>query len=260
MKVILEVLNKLYEHENLRKTCIPLFIGNPGLGKTNIISQFAKEKGVNLLPFVASTRLPNEISGIVMPDSKKKRMEIFDYDAFLNLKDGDIIFFDEILNANPMTLNACLTFLENRELISGRKLPNVMIVAAANRQGATILTPQIKERFIFYNVKFDPNLWSKHMYDRYVAIPKEVLDLLCNLIEKEKFHNSTENYNTPRSFTKAIDMIIEDCPTPYYDLLFPIVNTLVENLEKKEIIINSDFTWKTNEKISWIELQKQLLK
>ena len=68
-------------------------------------------------------------------------------------------FFDELLNGNPVVLNACLTILEQRKFISGKPLPNIMIVAAANPQGMTPLTPQVKERFVWYNVSFDSKMW-----------------------------------------------------------------------------------------------------
>ena len=64
--------------------------------------------------------MPHEITGMAIPDKEKNVMTYFDYDRFINLKDGDILFFDELLNANLMVLNACLTILENRTMISGK--------------------------------------------------------------------------------------------------------------------------------------------
>lgn len=34
MNKLLEPLRKIYEDEELRQTCIPLFLSNPGIGKT----------------------------------------------------------------------------------------------------------------------------------------------------------------------------------------------------------------------------------
>ena len=47
-------------------------------------------------------------------------MTYFDYDMFCNLKDGDIIFFDELLNANPMVLNASIAM----QAVAGGPAPN----------------------------------------------------------------------------------------------------------------------------------------
>ena len=112
-------------------------------------------------------------------------MTYYNYDSLEDLKDGDIIFFDEILNGNPVTLNACLTLLEQRRMVSGKKLPGVMIVAAANPQGAVPLTPQIKERFVWYDVVYDEPMWSAFMYKKY-KMPKNVIFKLSKLIKDEK--------------------------------------------------------------------------
>ena len=160
MKKIYKVLEGVYNNETLRRTIVPLFIGNTGLGKTVMIQQFAKDKGVNIVELITSQRNPFEISGLGMPDKETKRMSFWDFDTLLEMKDGDILFFDEMLNGNPVVLNACLTLLEGRRMISGKKLPDIMIVAAANPQGMMPLTPQIKERFVWYNIEFNSNMWG----------------------------------------------------------------------------------------------------
>lgn len=253
MKQIKKVLEKIYENEELRQTCIPLFLSSPGMGKTAIIKQFAREKGVNCVDIIASQLMPHEISGMAMPDKVNKQMEYFDYNMFYNLKDGDIVFFDELLNANPMVLNACLTILENRTLISGRVLPKVMFVAAANPQGATILTPQIKERFIWYNLSFDKNSWKEYMAK--YQITDLMFDPLFQLVSNESFISSDKNYCTPRSIDKAINMILNDVPTPYEPKLKTILNTLVANTSGNDIPIG-DYIFKTDESMPWIKLQK----
>ena len=253
MKQLKAVITKIYENEELRQICIPLFLSNPGMGKTEIIKTFAKERGINCIDIIASQLMPHEISGMAMPDKINKQMEYFDYNMFYNLKDGDIIFFDEILNANPMVLNACLTILENRTLISGRILPKVMIVAAANPQGSAILTPQIKERFIWYNLDFDKKLWKEYM-SKY-QITDTIFESLCQLITNETFLTNEKNYYTPRSIVKAIKMMIKEIPTPYSTKLRNILDILITNTSGEDIIINN-YTYKANEAIKWLTLQK----
>ena len=65
-KQMLEVLNKTYDNLHLRRTTVPLFMSNPGIGKTSIIQKFAKDRGVKLVKITLSQRMPNEVVGMVI--------------------------------------------------------------------------------------------------------------------------------------------------------------------------------------------------
>jgi len=252
MKEVKEILEKVYKNEELRKSVVPLFIGNPGLGKTVMIDAFAKEKGVTLVELITSQMSPFEISGIAMPDKDSKKMTYFNFDKLENLKDGDILFFDELLNGNPIVLNACLTILEQRRFISGKPLPNIMIVAAANPQGMSPLTPQIKERFIWYDVKFDQPMWIKYMTNKYGVTPS-IGNKLANLIKNEQFTGN--NFYTPRSIDKAVNMLINGVETPYKKELLPILQEPIKNPFNEEVNLG-DRMLMPNEMISWIDIMK----
>lgn len=252
MKKIYEVLEGVYSNESLRRTIVPLFIGNPGLGKSVIVQQFAQDKGVKIVELITSQMSPFEISGIAFPDKESKKMEYYNFDKLENLVDGDILFFDELLNGNPVVLNACLTILEQRRFISGKPLPNIMIVAAANPQGMAPLTPQIKERFVWYDVKFNSVMWADYMFNKYGLI-KSIANKLSTLIHNEKDFNGN-NFHTPRSIDKAVDMIIRGIPTPYEAELKPILETLLENTTSKDVSLVEGEAMVPNEQMSWLKL------
>jgi hypothetical protein len=258
MKKIYEVLEGVYNNDSLRKTIVPLFIGNTGLGKTVLIRQFAKDKGVNIVELITSQRNPFEISGLGMPDKETKRMSFWDFDTLLDMKDGDILFFDELLNGNPVVLNACLTLLEGRRMISGKTLPDIMIVAAANPQGMMPLTPQIKERFVWYTTTFDGPMWADFMFKKYGLI-KPIANKLIKLIQEEDF--TTNNFNTPRSIDKAVNMIINDVPTPYETVIKPILQTFIENKTDKQVNLGEGVgVMAPNEQLTWLDLIKFKMK
>lgn len=251
MKDIKKVLEKVYNNEKLRKTIVPLFIGNPGLGKTGIIEQFTEEKGIELIELITSQMSPFEISGIAMPDKELQKMIYYNFDKLENLKDGDVLFFDELLNGNPIVLNACLTILEQRKMISGKRLPNIMIIAAANPQGMCPITPQIKERFIWYETLYDESMWIEFMKNKY-GITSSIGEKLSSYIKKETF--TTTNFYTPRSVDKAVNMIIHDVITPYSKELLPILSELIKNKLKNPIKLKDDLELAPNEMIEWIKL------
>lgn len=252
MKEIKDVLEKIYGDDSLRKSVVPLFIGNPGLGKTALIEQFAKEKEVTLVELITSQMSPFEISGIAMPVKETGKMTYYNFDKLENLKDGDILFFDELLNGNPVVLNACLTILEQRRFISGKPLPNIMIVAAANPQGMSPLTPQIKERFVWFETKFDTAMWIEYMVKKY-SITKSIGEKLANLIRNESFSNN--NFFTPRSVDKAVNMLINAVATPYKKDILPILNEPITNKLEQEVDLGGKML-APNEMISWLELIK----
>lgn len=252
MKRIKQVLEGVYENPELRKSIVPLFISNAGLGKSSIVGQFAKDKGVKLVELITSQISPMEVSGIAMPEEATKKMTYYNFDSLDGLKDGDILFFDELLNGNPNVLNACLTLLEQRRMVSGKPLPDILICAAANEQGMAPLTPQIKERFVWYDIKFDKEMWKTYMYEKF-GITQHIFDQLAHLVEKESF--TGRNFMTPRSITKAINMMICGVPTPYQKDLDYILAELIQNNTEEIIKVGSkDFL--PNETMTWLNIAK----
>lgn len=218
---------------------------------TVVIEQFAKEKGVKLVELITSQMSPFEISGIAMPDKESKKMTYFNFDKLESLVDGDILFFDELLNGNPVVLNACLTILEQRRFISGKPLPNIMIVAAANHQGMTPLTPQIKERFVWYDVKFNAKMWKEYMRNKY-AMPFTISAPIAELIMTENYKGN--NFNSPRSIDKAVNMIIHEVETPYR--LLPYLNKLIQSPFDEIVELPNGRELAPNEQINWLDLMK----
>ena len=252
MKEIEQILEGIYSNLELRRSIVPLFISNPGVGKTAYIEKFAKEKNATLVEIIASQISPFEISGIAIPSHVKEKMVYYDFDRIDNLKDGDVLFFDELLAANPVVLSACLTLLEQRRTISGKNLPNIMIVAAANPQNQTPISAAIKERFVWYNIKYDSAMWIEYMRKKY-GITTSIGNKLSNLISSEKFDG--RNFDTPRSIDKAVNMIINNVPTPYSTTVLPILSEMIENKFTEEVDLG-DRKLMPNEMISWIDLIK----
>ena len=244
------ILEGIYNDPITRRSVVPIFMSDSGMGKTYVIEEFMREKGVYKPPFVLSQRMPFEVSGMAMIDKEQDLMKYYNFDFFLDLKDGDILFIDETFNANPLTLSAFLTFLESRIMISGRKLPDIMIVAAANPQGIPVLTPQIRRRFLQYDIVFDPKSWKSFMFNKY-GLLDQIADKLCNLIKSEDY--SIYNYNTPADLDKAVHMIIQNIPTPYDSSVKPVLDTIIENI-LGDMQLADGRELKQGENIKWLDL------
>lgn len=193
------ILEAMYK---CRTEMVPCFIGAPGIGKTQGLYRFAERKGVNVVTFILSNTVPSEVSGIRMPDSESKKMEVFDDMRMASLKDGDILFFDEILEAPPILWSACLTLIQDRIMASGRKLPDVFIVAASNKVvNPALIPPSTRDRFQFIELKFDFESWKKWMEDEYH------LDVPFNLSKRIQEDSTSFNILTPRRITKWVTQL-----------------------------------------------------
>lgn len=193
------ILESMYE---CRREMVPCFIGAPGIGKTQGIYEFARERGINVITFILSNTVPSEVSGIRMPDKETKKMEVFDDMRMASLKDGDILFFDEILEASPMLWSACLTLIQDRIMASGRKLPDVFIVAASNKVASPGIIPaSTRDRFQFIELEFDFAHWMKWFKGKYGILPPGQLGALI------KEDSDSYNILTPRRVTKLYEWL-----------------------------------------------------
>lgn len=255
IKEIKEILNKTYNNPILRKTTVPLLMSAPGMGKTTIVRDFAKEKGVNMLKVTLSQRMPHEVISMMMPNQKTGKLEVYDSLEISSLKSGDILFFDEVFNGTlKATLDSVLNFTEDRITPSGKHIEGIFIIAASNPQGLINLTPQIKERFIMYDLKFNAEEYQEYLKDKY-GMPEVVSKNLSILIGKEKFESITWNYITPRSLEKAINQIGCDLQSPYDDVLLPFL--------KHEIVLENsyaDLNYKKGDKIEYLTVLKTIIK
>lgn len=185
-----------------KKFVVPCAVGPAGIGKTAAVHQHAHNVNAGkIVTIIASQILPNEVSGITMPVVEKKAMEIFDHYRLSSLQDGDILFFDELLEADQLVLSACLTLIESRELMSGRKLPDIQIIAATNPTiKPMMLKESIRQRFLFRDFGVDKDGTAKYILDKYG------IDV-SSLTEHIRTTGNEYNILTPRSLTKMAGWI-----------------------------------------------------
>ncbi len=181
-------------------------MSDPGLSKTSQCKQWCEEHGRQYFEFITSQRMPSEISGMAMPDADTKRMKIYDFDYLLDMKDGDVLAFDEFTNGNIMTLNACLTLIQERNMMSGRKLPSILIVAMGNPQGKCDMLPQTKQRFLWLDVKFDEETWCDWIKKELNVVPTQPLISLIKNTYKSGFGVQDYNYMTARTVTNLLKL------------------------------------------------------
>lgn len=198
---LLEMIDK----DGVRDQIVPCFMGCPGIGKTHEIERYAKDKGKKVVHIIASQILPSEVSGITMPDKEAGGMTVYDHVRLSSLEDGDILFFDELLQGQQQVLSACLTLIQERRLMSDRPLPDIMIVAAANPLANPHQLPlAIRDRFLFIGMEFDFTEWQRYMLkNQGIAIESS----MQNEIAAKDTNITGWNAQTPRTVTKLCAFI-----------------------------------------------------
>ncbi len=206
-------------------------MSDPGLSKTSQCKQWCEEHGRQYFEFITSQRMPSEISGMAMPDADTKRMKIYDFDYLLDMKDGDVLAFDEFTNGNIMTLNACLTLIQERNMMSGRKLPSVLIVAMGNPQGKCDMLPQTKQRFLWLNVKFDEEAWYEWVKKELNVAPTQKLIDIIKSTYKSGFGVQDYNYMTARTVTNLLKLAkTVDRSNAIWHNMYGVSSSLVDEL------------------------------
>lgn len=204
-----KIYNLIAQADRCRKEIVLCLLGQPGIGKTEAVERYAKDHGRNVVHIIASQILPNEVSGITMPDRETHSMEIFDHYRLSHMKDGDILFFDELLQGQQQVLSACLTLIQERRLMSGAKLPDILIVAAANPLASPIqLRPEIRQRFMFVNVVWNAPRWIEYMQAKGFK-GENTIKSLSNVVARSMNNTGEWNTLTPRTATKLCEWMLK---------------------------------------------------
>lgn len=112
----------------------PVFLwGPPGIGKSDIVAQIAKDRGIQLVDKRLSQSDPTELKGVPWPDQKKGVMKFFQDEELPTSGEG-ILFLDELNNAPAAVQAPAYQLILNRRLGSYVLPDGWAIVAAGNRR------------------------------------------------------------------------------------------------------------------------------
>ena len=182
----------------LRDEIVPCLVGPPGIGKTAAVMQHAKAHGCGkVVKIVASRCVPSETVGMTMPDHEHRSMAIYNSMQLSSLVDGDILFLDELLEADQFVLSTLLTVIESREMADGTPLPDIQIIAATNDTvSPEQLKGNIRQRFMFQRFTCEPKATADYIKELTgIEVPDNVLAMV-------KCDGSDYNFLSPRSLTK----------------------------------------------------------
>lgn len=147
---------------------IPTFLwGHPGVGKSSLVSQIAKENNMEFIDLRLSLLDPTDLRGIPFFD-KDEKSAIWAKPEFLPKSDSNkkgILFLDEINSAPPTIQAAAYQLILDRKIGEYNLPKNFAIIAAGNYEsdrGVTYRMPTpLANRFVHLNFDVDFESWKE---------------------------------------------------------------------------------------------------
>jgi hypothetical protein len=192
---------------------VPSFLwGAPGIGKSSIVKQIAKEKGIGFIDLRLALMDPTDLKGIPFYD-KESHSALWAPPAFLPREGEGILFLDELNSAAPSVQASAYQLILDRA-VGEYKLPDGWaIVAAGNREGDRGVTYRmpapLANRFVHFEMEVSIDDWRDWAYTReldnriiaYISFKNEHLFTFDAKSESKSFA-------TPRSW-EYIDRILQ---------------------------------------------------
>lgn len=153
--------------------------GSPGVGKSDIVRQIARQRGIELIDLRLSQLDPVDLRGVPSVDTKK-HITLWNTPSFLPTDGKGILFLDEINSAAQATQAAAYQLVLDRKLGDYVMPPGWVIIAAGNRSTDRAIVNQmstaLKNRFTHLNYEVNNDDWCDWALRNNIAV--EVLGFI----------------------------------------------------------------------------------
>jgi len=198
---------------SLTEQKVPVFLwGSPGIGKSSIIKQIAKQKDMGFIDLRLALMDPTDLKGIPFYD-KESHSALWASPAFLPHDGAGILFLDELNSAAPSVQASAYQLILDRK-VGEYELPDGWaIVAAGNREsdrGVTYRMPSpLANRFVHFEMEVSVDDWKSWAYKN------EICESIIAYISYKEEHlftfdakSDTKSFATPRSW-EYVDKILK---------------------------------------------------
>ncbi len=140
-----------------------MLVGNHGIGKSEILTEFFKEKGMSVVAlFLGQMADPGDLIGLPTKDEMTGKTEFMPPYWFPVDGKPIVLFLDELNRARPEILQTVMDLALNRKL-AGKLLPEgsriISAVNAGDQYQLTDLDPALVSRFNIVNFKPTAEEW-----------------------------------------------------------------------------------------------------
>ena len=150
---------------------VPKLEASPGVGKSSIVAQLARDHNLKLLDLRLSQCTPEDLQGFPMRSGNKATFTPFDIFPLEgeDIPDGYagwLLFLDEITSATKPVQAAAYKLILDRMVGSFKLHDHVAIVAAGNKATDKAVVSQmstaLQSRLIHYEMEVNANDWIEH--------------------------------------------------------------------------------------------------
>jgi len=184
---------------------VPTFLwGAPGIGKSSIVKQIAKENDLDFIDLRLALMDPTDLKGIPFYD-KESHTALWAPPAFLPREGKGILFLDELNSAAPAVQSSAYQLILDRRVGEYELPEGWAIVAAGNREGDRGVTYRmpapLANRFVHFELEVSVDDWREWAYkygldSRIIAYISYRNEHLFTFDVK----NESKSFATPRSW------------------------------------------------------------
>ena len=212
-KLFRNILDSLWNGKGAPDKLPPMMVwGAPGLGKSTIIRELAREYGVSFIDVRLAQREPVDIRGLPVPTEKGVEWRV-SAEWPRDPRSRGIILFDELTAADRSLQVAAYEFILDRRLGDLYKVPDGWYICAAgnrteDRAVAATMSSALANRFLHVELESNADDWLKW------AVANDVYPSVTGFIRfrpgmlfKQEDENLERGWPTPRSWERVSTMM-----------------------------------------------------
>lgn len=212
-RLVRHQLKQISDHPEQSKMLPPLMIwGAPGIGKSSIIRNIAKELGIGFIDVRLAQREPVDIRGLPVPDQDSVKW-LVSADWPRDPESRGIILFDELTAADRSLQVAAYEFILDRRLGGLYQVPDGWYICAAGNRVedsavAMTMSSALANRFLHVELREDAELWVQ--WGLHHNIHPAVLGFIRyrpHLLFHVENENLERGWPTPRSWERVSSMM-----------------------------------------------------
>lgn len=207
---------------------VPVFLwGPPGIGKSSIVAQIAKEQGISYIDLRLSLLDPTDLRGIPFFNTKEDTA-VWAPPSFLpdGKQEKGILFLDELNTAAPMVQASAYQLILDRKIGEYQLPDGWSIVAAGNREsdrGVVFrMAAPLANRFVHLDMEADVEGWRNWAMG--AGLDVTIISFIGHRPDALFTFNTqddSKSFATPRTWEYVHEILASE---PDEDLMMPLVS------------------------------------